>query len=83
LYFNEIFTLMRSAHKPNRSSVAIAGVFSHGGHGDVVLKLDGHTHGFRDTHHTLSKDEVTEFQKLLELAGIDPTCDVPLESRAA
>jgi hypothetical protein len=62
---------------------ALGGSIAHGGHGHVIAKLDGHTHGFHDTHHALSKDEVTEFRKFLDRAGIDPLRDFPLESSAA
>ncbi len=51
---------------------------SHGGHGQLMVKLNGHTHGFHDTHHSLSKDEVSSVRKFLESAGVDPTRDYPL-----
>jgi len=51
---------------------------SHGGHGRLVVKLNGHTHGFHDTHHSLSKEEVSSLRKFLETAGVDPARDYPL-----
>ena len=51
---------------------------SHGGHGQLMVKLNGHTHGFHDTHHSLSKDEVSSVRKFLETAGVDPARDYPL-----
>ncbi len=52
---------------------------SHGGHGHLIVKLNGATHGFHDTHHSLSKDEVAAFRKFLMSAGVDPARDYPLE----
>ncbi|NKC30702.1 hypothetical protein [Falsiroseomonas selenitidurans] len=49
-----------------------------GGHGQVKVTLAGHTHGFHDTHHSLSKEEVVEMRKFLAAAGIDPARDYPL-----
>jgi hypothetical protein len=51
---------------------------AHGGHGQLVVKLNGHTHGFHDTRHSLSREEVVAVRKFLEGAGIDPTRDYPL-----
>ncbi len=51
---------------------------THGGHGQMMVKLNGHTHGFHDTHHSLSKDEVSSLRKFLEGAGVDPARDFPL-----
>ncbi len=62
---------------------ALGGEVTHGGHGQIVVKLNGHTHGFHDTRHALSKDEVTALRKFLEAAGIDPLRDFPLEVGAA
>jgi MOSC domain-containing protein YiiM len=45
---------------------------THGGHGQVVVKLNGHTHGFHDTRHSLSKEEVGAIRKFLTVAGVDP-----------
>jgi hypothetical protein len=42
------------------------------------VKLNGHTHGFHDTHHSLSKEEVSSLRKFLETAGVDPARDYPL-----
>jgi hypothetical protein len=44
----------------------------HGGHGQVKVTLNGHTHGFHDSRHSLSKDEVSEMRRFLEQAGVDP-----------
>jgi len=51
---------------------------SHGGHGQILVKLNGHTHGFHDTHHSLSREEVVAVRKFLEGAGVDPVRDFPL-----
>ena len=51
---------------------------SHGGHGQVLVKLNGHSHGFHDSHHSLSKDEVGALRKFLASAGVDPERDYPL-----
>ncbi len=59
---------------------ALGAEVSHGGHGHVVVKLGGHTHGFHDTRHELSKDEVSELRKFLAAAGIDPQRDYPLDA---
>jgi hypothetical protein len=56
----------------------IGAEISHGGHGQLMVKLNGHTHGFHDTHHSLSKDEVSSVRKFLESAGVDPARDYPL-----
>jgi len=45
---------------------------THGGHGQVKITLNGRTHGFHDTRHSLSKEEVGEIRKFLETAGVDP-----------
>lgn len=51
---------------------------THGGHGQVKVSLNGHTHGLHDTRHSLSKDEVGDLRKFLSAAGIDPDRDYPL-----
>jgi hypothetical protein len=51
---------------------------SHGGQGRVKVSLNGHTHGFHGTRHSLSKEEVGEMRKFLEQAGVDPARDYPL-----
>ncbi len=56
----------------------IGAEISHGGHGQLIVKLNGHTHGFHDSHRHLTKDEVAELRKFLTLAGIDPERDYPL-----
>ncbi|MDO9709578.1 hypothetical protein [Paracraurococcus lichenis] len=43
---------------------------THGGHGQVVVRLNGHTHGFHDTRHSLSKEEVIAIRKFLTGAGV-------------
>lgn len=58
---------------------ALGGEVAHGGHGHLVIKLNGHTHGFHDTRHALSKDEVATVRKFLEGAGVDPERDYPLD----
>ncbi len=61
---------------------ALGGEVTHGGHGQIVVKLNKHTHGFHDSHHALSRDEVSGLRKFLEAAGIDPARDFPLEAGA-
>jgi hypothetical protein len=51
---------------------------SHGGHGQLIVRLNGLTHGFHDSHHDLSKDEVSALRKFLTEAGVDPVRDYPL-----
>lgn len=60
---------------------SLGGEVSHGGHGHVVVTLNGHTHGFHDTRHSFSKDEVVAVRKFLELAGVGP--DSALTAEAA
>ncbi|PPQ29513.1 hypothetical protein [Rhodopila globiformis] len=62
---------------------SLGGEVTHGGHRHVVVRLNGHTHGFHEPHHALSKDEVVALRKFLETAGIDPVRDYPLEAGAA
>ena len=61
----------------------LGGEVTHGGHGQIVVRLNQHTHGFHDTRHDLSKDEVAALRKFLETAGIDPVRDYPLSAGAA
>ncbi len=61
----------------------LGGEVTHGGHGHIKVKLNGHTHGFHDAQHSLAKEQVIELRKLLEAAGIDPARDYPLEGGAA
>ena len=61
----------------------LGGEISHGGHGQIVIKLNKHTHGFHDSRHALAKEEVVAIRKFLETAGIDPVRDYPLETNAA
>jgi hypothetical protein len=51
---------------------------SHGGHGRLIVKLNGHTHGFHDSHRHLTKDDVAALRKFLTLAGGNPARDYPL-----
>ncbi len=48
------------------------------GHGRVTVTLNGASHGFHDTHHSLSKEEVVGMRKFLTDAGIDPARDYPI-----
>jgi hypothetical protein len=50
----------------------LGGEISHGGHGNVVVRLAGHTHGFQEPRHSLTKEEVVEWRKFLALAGFEP-----------
>lgn len=56
----------------------IGAEISHGGHGQLIVKLNVHTHGFHDSHHQLTKDEVAALRKFLAMAGVDPERDYPL-----
>jgi len=58
--------------------VELGAEVTHGGHGHLRVSLNGHTHGFHDAHHSLSKDAVVELRHFLTLAGIDPARDHPL-----
>lgn len=51
---------------------------SHGGHGQVVVTLNGRKHGFHDTRHSLSREEIGELRRFLTAAGVDPARDYPL-----
>jgi hypothetical protein len=51
---------------------------THGGHGQVLVRLNGHSHGFHDSRHSLSREEVGALRKFLEGAGVDPQRDYPL-----
>ena len=62
---------------------ALGAEVTHGGHGHIVVRLNGQTHGFHDAHHEFSKDEVVTLRKFLEAAGIDPVRDFPLDATAA
>jgi len=57
---------------------AVGAEVTTGGHGQMKVSLAGHTHGFHDTRHSLSKEEVVEMRKFLTAAGIDPARDYPL-----
>ncbi|NOG69233.1 MULTISPECIES: hypothetical protein [Roseicella] len=45
---------------------------THGGHGQIIVSLNGHTHGFHDSRHSLSKDEVVAIRQFLLGAGVEP-----------
>ena len=47
-------------------------------HGHLVAKLNGQQQQFHDSHHSLSKDEVTALRKFLVAAGVDPARDYPI-----
>jgi hypothetical protein len=51
---------------------------THSRHNHLLVTLNGVTHGFHDTHHSLSKDEVAALRKFLTEAGIEPIRDYPL-----
>ncbi|MCC3246457.1 hypothetical protein LG047_14215 [Methylocystis sp. WRRC1] len=51
---------------------------AHGGHGQMIVRLNGFTHGFHESQHSLSKDEVAALRKFLVEAGVDPERDYPL-----
>jgi hypothetical protein len=51
---------------------------SHGGHGQLIVKLNGFSHGFHDVQHSLPKEEVMGLRKFLTDAGVDPERDYPL-----
>lgn len=57
---------------------AIGGEISHGGHGHLIVRLNGATHGFHESRHNLSIDEVSAIKKFLTEAGVDPVRDYPL-----
>jgi hypothetical protein len=61
---------------------ALGAEVTHGGHGHIVVKLNGHTHGFHDSRHALGKEEVMALRKFLETAGVDPMRDFPLDANA-
>jgi hypothetical protein len=62
---------------------ALGGEVTHGGHGQIVVKLNGHSHGFHESRHALSKEEVMALRKFLEVAGIGPVRDFPLGTDGA
>lgn len=45
---------------------------SHNGSGRVAVKLNGQSHAFHDSRHSLSKDEVVAIRTFLTSAGVDP-----------
>jgi hypothetical protein len=57
---------------------ALGGSVRHGGHGQIIVKLNGHTPGFADTRHSLGQQDVGDARRFLTAAGIDPACDFPL-----
>lgn len=62
---------------------ALGADVAHGGHGHIVVKLNGQSRGFHDSRHALSKEEVSILRKFLEAAGVDPVRDFPLDVSAA
>ena len=62
---------------------ALGAEVTRGGHGQIVIKLNGHTHGFHDSRHALSKEDVSALRKFLETAGIDPARDFPMGATTA
>lgn len=44
----------------------------HTGTGRIGVKLNGHSHAFHDTHHSLSKEEVVALRNFLTEAGVNP-----------
>jgi hypothetical protein len=56
---------------------------SHGGHGQIVIKLNGHTQGFHDSRHALAKEDVATLRHFLQAAGVDPARDFPVEATTA
>lgn len=57
---------------------ALGAEVERGGHGHVLIKLNGQSHGFHDAHHSFTKEDVIALRKFLESAGIDPEKDYPL-----
>ncbi len=57
---------------------ALGAQVSAGGHGQMKVSLNGHTHGFHETRHSLAKEEVVALRKFLVTAGVDPARDYPL-----
>lgn len=57
---------------------AVGAEVTAGGSGQIKVALNGHTHGFHETRHSLSKEEVVEMRKFLTTAGVDPVRDFPL-----
>jgi hypothetical protein len=61
------------------AALAEAGVeVTHGGHGQTILRCNGHSQGMHEAAHSLAKEEVVELRKFLTAAGIDPARDFPL-----
>ncbi|RYJ03912.1 MAG: hypothetical protein EON47_02375 [Acetobacteraceae bacterium] len=56
----------------------IGATVAHGGHGQMLISLNGHTQGFPAQHHSLSKEEVGAIRRFLAGAGVDPARDWPL-----
>jgi hypothetical protein len=46
---------------------------SHNGSGHVAVTLNGQSHAFHDTRHSLSKEEVVAIRRFLTAAGVDPS----------
>jgi hypothetical protein len=56
---------------------ALGAEVTHGGHGQVLVKLNGQTHGFHDARHALTREDVVALRKFVEAAGINPLRDYP------
>ena len=66
---------------PKQVHAALADIgaeVEHGGHGQILVRLNGQTLGFHDSRHSLSKEEVGALRKFLAEAGVDPARDYPL-----
>lgn len=50
----------------------------HSGHGRLTVAFNGQSATLHGTDHGLSKDEVSNVRKFVELCGIDPVRDYPL-----
>jgi hypothetical protein len=61
----------------------LGGEATHGAHGHIVVRLNGHTHGSNESRHATAKDDIAALRKFLETAGIDPARDVPPDRHAA
>jgi len=46
-----------------------------GGRGQVKMTLNGHTHFFHETRHSLSREAAVEMRKFPVTAGLDPDPD--------
>jgi hypothetical protein len=51
---------------------------THSGHGRLNVSYKGHNASFHGSDHGLSKDEVSNMRKFIEICGVDPARDYPL-----